>query len=348
MKKEVAMPVAKFRKTVPSEAAGYVRAWLFGLLCALGAPAHASQELIASREQVVQALARGAIVWDVRDEKAFLKGHLPGAVNLGDVAKVLRDPLHEDLLPPTQLRARLNAAGVNPQKEVVVYGARGTWNPYLAALVLQAFGSTSVQVYHDGHEDWVAAGQAQGVEPQRLAPLSLELAFDARGFVDTRDVLTRLHERWAQVVDVRTPAEFAGTDIRAIRGGHIPGAINIPYEQNWQDPDTPAKLKAKRVANTDGMQLKDAQALKALYSKLDPRKETVVYCQSGARAALTVGVLQSLGFKNVRLYDASWLGYASRLDAPATNASFVNVTALNNTIQNLQNRLDAIEAANKR
>ena len=146
-----------------------------------------------------------------------------------------------------------------------------------------------------------------------------------------------------QIVDARTPAEFRGEDIRAIRGGHIPGAVNIPYEMNWVDPETPTKLARKQVADNAGMSLKPREQLAALYANLDPDKETIVYCQSGARASETAGVLQELGFKNVKVYDSSWLGYGNTLDAPANNATFFNVGALNNRMSALQSRIEQLE-----
>jgi 3-mercaptopyruvate sulfurtransferase SseA len=80
-------------------------------------------------------------------------------------------------------------------------------------------------------------------------------------------MVARLNNPNVQIVDVRTPKEFIGEDIRAIRGGHIPGAINIPYEQNWIDPETPAKLARKQITNNAGMSLKPAEDLKRLYSR---------------------------------------------------------------------------------
>jgi thiosulfate/3-mercaptopyruvate sulfurtransferase len=148
----------------------------------------------------------------------------------------------------------------------------------------------------------------------------------------------------AQIVDVRTPKEFSGDDIRAIRGGHVAGAVNIPYEANWVDPATPAKLAAKTVNNKDGMSLKPAADLKATYAKLDPAKETVVYCQSAVRASETATVLRELGFSNVKVYEPSWLGYAGVLSAPAENEVYVNVGALNGRIASLQGRLKSLEA----
>jgi thiosulfate/3-mercaptopyruvate sulfurtransferase len=91
------------------------------------------------------------------------------------------------------------------------------------------------------------------------------------------------------------------------------------------------------------MSLKPLTDLKSIYAGLDPDKETVVYCQSGVRASETAGVLEQLGFKNVRVYDSSWLGYGNRMDAPANSMSFVNVGALNSRIGALQSRVDALE-----
>jgi len=142
---------------------------------------------------------------------------------------------------------------------------------------------------------------------------------------------------------VRTPKEYFGDDIRAIRGGHVPGAVNIPYEQNWKDPETPKKLAEKQVKNKEGMLLKGLDELKALYAKLDPGKETIVYCQSGVRAAQTASVLKDLGFKNVKIYESSWLGYGNTLDAPANNVTFFNVGALNGRIGALQRRIEELE-----
>jgi hypothetical protein len=68
-------------------------------------------------------------------------------------------------------------------------------------------------------------------------------------------MFARLQDKNVQILDVRTRDEFAGVDVRAIRGGHVPGAVNIPYEENWVDPGTPGKLARREVANNRGMSL---------------------------------------------------------------------------------------------
>ena len=179
--------------------------------------------------------------------------------------------------------------------------------------------------------------------PFKASPVALKLVPAAGVAVTTKEMLERVGKREVQIVDARTVKEFSGEDIRALRGGHIPGAVNIPYEQNWVDPDTLIKLTRKQTTDSSGMSLKAVADLKSLYAKLDPDKETIVYCQSGARASETAGVLQQLGFKNVKVYDSSWIGYGNTLDAPANNATFFNVGALNARIAGMQAKIESLE-----
>lgn len=305
--------------------------------------AGAQTGLIVDHTYVAAAQKRGAIVWDIRPEADYRRGHIPGAISLGDAGQVLRNPNTEDFVPLPQLEKLLGAAGIDPAQEVVVYGARASVIAYFGLYAMQYFGATQARVYHDGIDGWRAAGQVLATEETRRPAIALKLTARAHNAVSTADVVARLGNPAVQLIDARTAKEFSGEDIRAIRGGHIPGAINIPYEQNWVDPDTVAKLARRQVTDNAGMSLKPREALKSLYAQLDPNKETVVYCQSGVRAAETATVLAELGFTNVKVYDSSWLGYGNTLDAPANNAVFLNVGALNNRIGAMQNRIDALE-----
>ena len=314
------------------------------LLAALPSlPTLSQAQVIVDSVQAQEAIKRGAQIWDVRDARDYAKGHLPGALTIGDAATVLRNPNSEDFIATTQIAALLGAAGIDPQRETVVYGARGTWNPYFGRYSLRHFGGSKVSVFHDGIEGWQAAGLPVSTAPTQATPIKLALVTNPAVSVSTLEVISRLNQSQVQLIDARTPKEFAGEDIRALRGGHVPGAINIPYEQNWTDPDTLQKLANKQVSDTRGMSLKSSADLKALYSKLDPDKETVVYCQSGVRASETAGVLEQLGFKNVKVYDSSWLAYGNQLDAPANNATVFNVGALNGRVAAMLARVDALE-----
>jgi thiosulfate/3-mercaptopyruvate sulfurtransferase len=319
--------------------------WVLVLLAGL-----LTQSALASEPQsivdtafVQEAARRGAILWDVRGWPAYRKGHIPGAVGIGSVGSVLRNDHDEDYIPLPRIEAILGEAGIDPAKEIVVYGDKASPSTYFALVTLQYLGAKQAHAYHGGMDDWADAGLPISREYQPLPSVKLELKPSPQLLVDTREVLARVKERGAQLVDVRTPQEYAGTDIRALRGGHIPGAVNIPYEQNWKDPDARRKLAKKQVKTTEGLDLKSLDELKALYKDLDPGKETVVYCQSGNRAAVTTAVLREMGFRDVKIYDASWLAYGSRMDAPAENETFLNVGSLLSQISDLESRIEGLE-----
>ena len=320
-----------------------IRLMLIPLMFLWAQVALAASPIIVDDSYVAEAIARNAVVWDVRPADAYAKAHIAGAINIGDAAKILRDENNEDFIATDRIESILGAAGLDPKRETIVYGSRGTWNPYLALYALQYFGGSNVRVYHDGIEDWVAAGRAISRDASQLPPVALKLEINPTVAVTTKEVVGRLNNPSVQIVDARTLQEFRGEDIRAIRGGHIPGAINIPYEQNWIDPETSAKLARKQITSNVGMSLKPAEDLKRLYARLDPSKETIVYCQSGARASETAGVLQQLGFANVKVYDSSWLGYGNTLDAPADNVTLFNVGLLNSRICAMQERINQLE-----
>jgi thiosulfate/3-mercaptopyruvate sulfurtransferase len=319
--------------------------WLLLALFAVAAAARAQAPLIVDTAFVEQAAQRGALLWDVRSEEEYKKGHIPGAINFDDPQTQLRDGKSEDYLPIPELERMLGEAGIDPSREIVVYGAKALPAAYFAQQTLAWLGVQRVHVYHGGFDDWKAAGKPVTTERTKLPPVTFE-AENVRKerMVSTADVLARLNQPDVQIVDARTAKEFSGDDIRALRGGHIPGAVNIPFEQNWVDPETPRKLQRKQVDNKDGMSLKPREALRELYAALDPDKETIVYCQSGSRASETASVLQDLGFSNVKIYDGSWLVYGNTFDAPAENVSYFNVGRVNGMLNQLQGRIDALEA----
>lgn len=319
-----------------------MKRWLLAVALAAAAAGAAAQTIV-DLDYVRQAIARGALLWDARDEGAFAKGHIPGAVNVGDPTLTLRDPLTEDYLPTADIARTLGAAGIDPAREIVVYGDRGLPSTYFAQLTLRHFGAANARVFHDGIDGWRAAGLPLQTEASTPKPVTLKLAPQPGVIVSSKEVVAALKRADAQFLDARTVREFRGEDIRAIRGGHIPGAVNIPFEQNWVDPDARNKLRRGEVKDTVGMSLKPRDQLAKLYEKLDPAKEVIVYCQSGNRASPTAAVLADLGFRNVRVYDSSWLGYASWLSAPAEDEVWTNFGSLPAALRGLENRFGELE-----
>jgi thiosulfate/3-mercaptopyruvate sulfurtransferase len=312
------------------------------VLC-LAATAWAQGEIVDTAF-VEQALARGAILWDARDAADYAEGHIPGAVNFGWVGRVFRDPNREDLPSVREAEKLFGAAGVDPiAKEVIIYTRKGDPYAYYGLHAMKYYGSKQAKVYHGGLDDWKAAGKPLTRTAAKLPPVTVRLSAQGSVALWNKDMLERVRAGSAQIIDARTPREFSGDDIRAVRGGHVPGAVNIPYEENWRDPQTAAKLARRQVHTRDGMALKGEAELRALYANLDPGKETIVYCQSGVRASESAAVLRSLGFRDVKVYEPSWLGYAGMLAAPAEKEVFVNVGALTGKIANLESQIKELE-----
>ncbi len=228
-----------------------MRRWILGLALSLAA-AGAMAQTIVDLDFVKQAVARGALLWDARDEDAFAKGHIAGAVNVGDPTLSLRNSLTEDYLPTADLEKVLGGAGLDPSREIIVYGDRGLPSVYFAQLTLRYFGATNARVFHDGIDAWRAAGLAVTNAPTRPKAVALKLKPQPGVLIESKDVVAALKRSDVQMLDVRTVKEFKGEDIRAIRGGHIPAAINVPFEQNWVDPDTRSKLRSGAVKDSSG------------------------------------------------------------------------------------------------
>ena len=315
-------------------------------LLAFGLQPVYAQSLIVDTAAVEQALQHGAIVWDARNAEDYAAGHIPGAVNFGDAGDLFRDPNREDP-PSAAVAAQLfGHAGIDfLHHEVIVYSREGDPFAYYAARMLEYYGGQHGKIYHGGLDAWKAAGKPVSTMATQLPPVTLALSTERAGTLWTNEVIERVRGGGTQILDVRSPKEYAGEDVRAIRGGHIVGAVNVPFEANWKDPATGAKLATKQVKTRDGMALKPAEQLKALYAKLDPSKETIVYCQSAVRASETAAVLRDIGFSHVKVYEPSWLGYAGVLSAPADDEVFVNIGALNGKIASLQNHLRTLAAA---
>jgi thiosulfate/3-mercaptopyruvate sulfurtransferase len=302
----------------------------------------AEKRLIVDTAFVADAIKRGAVLWDVRATEDYRKGHLPGAVNIGAAGAALRFEHNEDFRPTPQIEKLLGDAGIDPAREIIVYGGKADASAYFGLFAVQYFGGEKAHVYHGGIDDWKAAKKEISHDPAKPLPVALKLVPRPELSITTAEVVSKLTGN-VQIVDTRTPREFSGEDIRALRGGHIPGAVNIPFQKNWADPDTLSKLARKEVASKDGLALKSPDQLHALYGALDPDKETIVYCQSGVRAAQSAAVLKDLGFRNVKIYDASWLGYANAWNTPVDNATVFNVGQMNGKLDAMQRRLEAME-----
>jgi len=253
------------------------------------------------------------IVESNEDLLLYPAGHIPGAVQV-DWTADLNDQLRRDYISKAGFEALMSRIGVTPDTTVVFYGDKNNWWACYAFWVFQLFGHTRAKVMDGGRLKW----EKEGRPLTRDVPSYPATAYRAHERHDApvrvfRDEVLKHVEANGQLVDVRSPEEYAGTRLHmpdypnegALRGGHIPGAKSIPWA---------------RAINPDDGTFKTADELRALYvetNRLDPSKATVAYCRIGERSSHTWFALKYLlGFANVRNYDGSWTEWGNSVGVP--------------------------------
>ena len=281
----------------------------------IGERGYAHPEVLVSTEWVAAHLDDPSIRLVESDEDPLLyaSGHLPGAVEV-DWTRDLNDPLRRDYLDGEQFAALMGRIGATPETTIVFYGDRNNWWACYAYWVFQLFGHANARLMDGGRIKWEKEGRPLVREVPTPAPTAYPVPKrdDAaiRAFRD--DVMRHVAER-GPLVDVRSPAEYTGERLHmpeypnegALRGGHIPGAANVPW--------------ARAVDPADGT-FKPAAELRDIYegeAKLAPDDDVVVYCRIGERSSHTWFVLtRLLGYERVRNYDGSWTEWGNLVGAP--------------------------------
>ncbi|OGO51355.1 MAG: hypothetical protein A2148_10670 [Chloroflexi bacterium RBG_16_68_14] len=272
--------------------------------------------VLVSTEWVAERLhSRGVHVIDVATaEDGYASGHLPGAVAI-DWRRELIPHYDESsgmVIDPHRFAALARRLGLRPEDTLVFYGDQGGRHAARALWTFEYYRHPGPLHWMDGgREKWRAEGAVPSLSRDR--PLTTELPEvepsdypapsqrDERLRITRPELQARLGEDDFAVLDVRTREEYEGTDLRAARGGHIPGAQHI----FWEEALTP-----------DGA-LRSKEELEALFARL-PRDATIaVHCQLGIRAAHTWFVLRHvLDYPDVRNYDGSWQEWGNLDDTP--------------------------------
>jgi thiosulfate/3-mercaptopyruvate sulfurtransferase len=245
------------------------------------------------------------------DTSAYDEGHIAGAVGWNWQSQ-LQALLRRDLISGPELEALLGVAGIDNNTTVILYGDNNNWFAAWAFWQLKYYGHGDVRLMNGGRAKWVADGRPLTTDAASHAAKSYRASEpnqDIRAYRDA--VLGAVSASSVALVDVRAPAEYSGELLAPAnlpqegsqRGGHIPGAANVPWGQ---------------AVNEDGT-FKSADELTALYGGkgIDGSKETIAYCRIGERSSHTWFVLtQLLGHQNVRNYDGSWTEWGSIVNAP--------------------------------
>jgi len=244
------------------------------------------------------------------DTTAYEKGHIEGAVAWNWQTQ-LQDNVRRDLLGQKQLEELAGKSGISSDTTVVLYGDNNNWFAAYALWQLKYFGHKDARLMNGGRKKWELEGRPFTTQVPQTTPASYKASRPDEDIRARRKLIEEvLDKKNAHLVDVRSPDEFTGKVIAppgmsetAQRGGHIPGAISVPWA---------------KAANDDGT-FKSYDELVKLYEGegVRPDREAIAYCRIGERSSHTWFVLKYLlGFDKVRNYDGSWTEWGNLVDAP--------------------------------
>jgi thiosulfate/3-mercaptopyruvate sulfurtransferase len=247
------------------------------------------------------------------DSKAnYELGHIPGAV-LFDWKNDINDPITRNVLSKESCQNLLQNAGINNDTTLLLYGDFNNWFAAFAFWVLKYYGYKDIRLINGGRKKWLQEDRALTKDVPTYSKGNFaanEPDSNIRVFLD--EVKRALSAPELKMVDVRSPKEFTGEILappeypteHAQRGGHIPGAVNIPW--------------AQAVNDSDGT-FKSTDELKQLYESkgITPDKEIIAYCRIGERSSHTWFVLKYLlGYPKVKNYDGSWTEWGNMIANP--------------------------------
>lgn len=275
-------------------------------------PAH--PESIVSTQWVADNLGSENVVLvevDV-DTAAYDQGHIPGAVGL-NWSTQLNDQLTRDILTREQMESLMSESGISNDTTVVLYGDNNNWFATYAFWQMRMYGHGDLKIMDGGRQKWIDEGREVTTDATSVEATSYSASNPDTSIRATRDYVLSVAstDNNTGLVDVRAPEEFDGTLLAPAhlpqegsqRGGHIPGAANVPW--------------ASAVAE-DGT-FKSVEELREIYEGkgITGDGETIAYCRIGERSSHTWFVLsQILGHNKVRNYDGSWTEYGSIVGAP--------------------------------
>jgi thiosulfate/3-mercaptopyruvate sulfurtransferase len=252
--------------------------------------------LLQPAELAQQLDTADLVVIDLSSAAAYARQHIPGAVNVDYAQVTASRPPVMGLLPDAAAFGRLlGSAGITPQSHVVAYDGENGLKASRFLWTLDVIGHARFSLLDGGLQAWLNAKLPveSGTAPATPAA-PYPVGYRPEHQADKAYIQAHLNDPSIAVLDVRTPAEYAGTDKRAQRAGHIPGAVNVDWSQ--------------ALVGGGDMRLRPAEQLRALYAAagVTPDKEVILHCQTHQRSAHSYIVLKSLGYTRLKGYPGSW------------------------------------------
>ena len=276
---------------------------------------YAHPEVLVDTEWVAKTISnenRRLVEVDYDPENAYRKGHIKGA-SLIWWKRDINDPVTRDIIGKNQFEKLMSRNGITPSSEVILYGDFNNWFAAFVFWVFKYYGHKDIKIMNGGRKKWELENREYTTNEPSITLTTYAAQPPDEGlhayFFDVRRSLDREE---SVLVDVRSPKEFTGEITappeypmeHAQRGGHIPGAKNIPW--------------ATAVNDSDGT-FKSFEDLKKIYSEkeITPDKHVISYCRIGERSSHTWFVLKYLlGYPTVRNYDGSWTEWGNMIGTP--------------------------------
>jgi thiosulfate/3-mercaptopyruvate sulfurtransferase len=294
------------------------------IISSVYAAEYPNPSVLATTEYVAARIGDpNVVLLDTRKADEYKKEHIPGAINLGYGREILRDKTARAYTVVKESEKILGDAGISMDKEIIIYGELKK-NPYNYAVpfwILEYLGHQKVRFYPGGITEWKAAGHEVKSGEEKLSPTTFKANVKEDRIATTEWLLINYNNPNVVVVDVRGSKEYKGDDCRALRCGHIPGAVHIDVK--------------KANYNTTTWELLPADKLLDNYKKVSKDKDVVLYCQSATRTTYTYFVLRLLGYEKIRNYDDSWRIWGSRYDTPIEGEQWYNFASLNKKVKKI-------------
>ncbi len=251
------------------------------------------------------------IVESDEDILLYDTGHIPGAIKL-DWFTSLQAPLERDFLSQSAFEKLLSNLGIGSDTTVVFYGDKNNWFACYSFWLFEYYGHRDRKIMNGGRNKWAMEGRPMTREIPSYPKTTYKAQPANKNIRAFREEVFRHVDQHLPLVDVRSPQEYTGELIHmpgypqegAQRGGHIPGAMNIPWSMT--------------INQADGT-FKSVDELRQLYEShnIRPEQKIVAYCRIGERSSHTWFVLKYLlGYPDIKNYDGSWTEWGNMVGAP--------------------------------
>jgi len=330
----------------------YVTRGIVFALVAWGGTATAAQwanpELLVSADELKEGMKQGNwVAVDCRDLKDYVKGHIPGAISLGNrCKKALRDATSRVFLNTSKYEKLFGKVGIGNDTHVVFYyEGLGTMTDATTGFwIMEYLGHDKAHVLNGGIDAWRKAGNRLDNKPVKLKEATFKANVVPARYSDTDEIVAIANGKkpGTQLVDSRTSKEHQGKDIRALRGGHVANTtLNVSHK------DTLSMGKNKKTGKMEAVAYLDPEAATKAFGELDKNQRVVAHCQTGTRSTMTYLQLRALGFQDPANWDDSWRVYGSTLEYPVEDEQWYNFAGVNKKIKKLEKQVQALEKAKK-